>query len=115
VWRPEDLSLEREDDGRSDSVVTALVSTPAGLLRIKAEPEVEGTTLVLQRLHAHGEGRGPNASGPGNLRALADAVMERMGLDRIVAEGAVRTTGAHPGRRPGRLRFSRRARPGPAG
>jgi hypothetical protein len=115
VWRPEDLSFELEDDGTSDPVLTATVTTPSGLLRIMAEPEIHGTVLVLRGVHAHGEGGGPNAFGPGNLRIHADAVMERMGFDGIVVEGAVRTTGAGPGRRPGRLRFSRRVRPGPAG
>jgi hypothetical protein len=95
-------------------VVTVAFATPVGLSWMMAEPAVDGTILVLKGLHMHGDGEvGPNAVGPGSLRVLADAVMERMGFDGIVVEGAVRTTGANPDHRPGRVRFARRVRADP--
>jgi hypothetical protein len=114
VWRLGDLSFELDDEATSDPVVTAVVATPNGLLRFMAEPQVVGSTLVLKGLHTFGVGVVANAVGPANLRVVADMVMERMGFDGIVVEGAVRTTGANPGHRPGRIRFARRVRPVPA-
>ena len=63
VGRPGDLSFELEDDVTSGPVVTAAVVTPDGSLRSKAEPEIDGTVLVLRGLLTHGEGLGPNAVG----------------------------------------------------
>jgi hypothetical protein len=65
-------------------------------------------TLILRGLHL--EGKGPAQFGPGNLRKLADAVMEELGCDEIVMEGATRTTGANPGNRK-IYRFQRRVFP----
>jgi hypothetical protein len=62
----------------------------------------------LRQLHV--QGPGANAIGPGNLRSLAEVVMERLDFDALEIEGALRTTGASPGRRPRPLRFTRRPR-----
>jgi hypothetical protein len=92
-------------------VVTVVFVTPGGRLSVMAEPLKDGTTLVLQGLHIHGDhGVLPNTVGAANLRAIADVVMERMGFDGIVAEGAIRTTGANPHHRPAAIRFTRRIR-----
>jgi hypothetical protein len=72
-----------------------------------AELEEHGRTLRLIGLHI--QGAAANAIGVANLRVLADAVMEKMDYDAIEIEGAIRTTGAGPGRRPGCLRFTRRS------
>jgi hypothetical protein len=92
----------------SDPVVTVVVSTPDGTLKFMAEPEAQGSTLVLRGTHA--QDAHANAVGAGNLLVLAQALMERMGFDGLVVEGAIRTTGANPGRRPRLLRFTRRVR-----
>jgi hypothetical protein len=100
----------------SDPVVTIVVHTPGRVLRFMAEPEISGTTLILRGFHV--QDAWANAVGAANLRVLAQAVMERLELDGLVVEGAVRTSGANPGRRPGVLRFSCRVRtsaPGQSG
>ena len=73
-----------------------------------AELEEQDRTLRLVGLHI--QGAAANEVGVANLRVLIDAVMEKMDYDAIEIEGAVRTTGAGPGRRPGRLRFTYRPR-----
>jgi hypothetical protein len=42
-----------------------------------------------------------------DMRRVADLVMRELDYDSIIVEGAVRTTGARPGRRPRPLRFGR--------
>jgi len=112
VWNAADVSFDMVDDLTSDPVVTIIVRTPDGRLRVMAEPEMAGCTLILRRVHV--QDAWPNAIGVANLKMLARVVMERMDVDGLVVEGAFRTTGANPGRRPDILRFSRRVRPAPA-
>src|SRR3984885_4365666 len=95
----------------SDPVVTVLVLTPDGKLKFMADPEQQGTTLILHGTHVQ-DGHA-NAIGAGKLMALAQALMERMDYDAPVVEGAVRTTGANPGRRQAPMRFTRRVRAPP--
>jgi hypothetical protein len=113
MWRAEDVSFVLLDDETSDSVVTVEITVPGGRLLAMAEPLAMGRTLVLRALHMHGEGIGPNQVGTANLKILAGVIMERMDFDELVVEGADRTTGANPGRRPRPLRFARRAGPEP--
>lgn len=111
TWIASDLSFEIVDDATSDPVVTVIVSTPVGALHFMAEPEVQGTTLVLHSTHV--QGASANAVGVANLHALAQLVMERMNFDGLRVEGAVRTTGANPGHQPHVIRFTRRIRVAP--
>jgi hypothetical protein len=108
AWAASDIRFEILDDLSDDPVVAVTVVTPEGELRMMAEVEQDGTTLKLLGLHV--QGLKPNTVGPGNLRVIAEAVMERMGYDGLEIEGAVRTTGINPGHRPARLRFKRRVR-----
>ena len=100
---------------RWSGVVTARITSPAGVLDVMAEPSQHGRRLVLERLHMQGVDLGPCQFGLANLRALAQAVMERMDLGEIVIRGAVRTSGANPGRRPDERWFTRKAEAGTAG
>jgi hypothetical protein len=112
VRDPAAISFEIIDDLTADPVVTVVVATPDGTLRFMAEPEMARSALILRGVHV--QDAWANALGAGNLKVLARTVMERMELDGLVVEGALRTTGASPGRRPGVLRFSRSVRPAPA-
>jgi len=107
MWTRGDIAFDIIDDMTVDPVVTVLVSTPDGPLEFMAEPEAHGTTLVLHRLHVQSVRQ---AVGAANLMVLARALLEEMGFDEFVVEGAIRTTGANPGHRPRTLRFSRRVR-----
>jgi hypothetical protein len=112
MWASDSLSFELVGDLTSDPVVTVIVQTPDGDLRFMAEIIIEGAVMTLRGFHV--QGAAANAFGAGNLKVLARAVMERMNLDGLVVEGAPRTTGANPARRPGILRFSRDHRPSSA-
>jgi hypothetical protein len=108
-WSSRDILFEIVDDMTDDPVVTVRVGTPAGSLTFVAEPVVMGTTLLLRGTHVQ-DGL-PNKVGAGNLVLIAQALMEGMGFDGLVVEGAIRTTGANPGRRPRIMRFARRFKP----
>jgi hypothetical protein len=108
MWEPAQITFDLVDDMTTDPVVTVTVHTPAGVLKLMAEPERVGRTLVLHGLHL--QDLSPNAIGAANLIVLAHVVMQRMDIDELIVEGGLRTTGANPGRRPRVLRFSRRVR-----
>jgi hypothetical protein len=107
VWTAADIEIILDDDLTDDPVVTAHILTPAGELLVMAEVEVRNRELVLRGLHMHGVTLGPNEVGWPRLRQLAHAVMERVDVDAIVIEGAVRTSGARRGHVPRVLRFTR--------
>lgn len=112
TWRAVDIAIKFDDEQTDDPVVTVEISTPTGTVKAMAEPEdsADGRTLLLRRLHIHAINRGALQFGPGNLRKLADAVMEEFDYDETIIEGAARTTGATKDRRPV-LRFKRRIFP----
>jgi hypothetical protein len=60
-------------------VVTVFVSTPAGVLKVMAEPGWMGRALVLRGLHM--QDLRPNAVGAANLMVIAEAVMQRPDAD----------------------------------
>jgi hypothetical protein len=105
AWQ-DGISFEIIDDLSEDAVVTIVVETPAGGIKILAEPAFHGRSLVLRRTHM--QGPGANGVGASRLIALAQVMMDRMDCDEIIVEGAIRTTGAHPGHAPRILRFARR-------
>ncbi|WP_237480985.1 hypothetical protein [Lichenibacterium dinghuense] len=106
----EDVAIDLVDDLSGEGITTLLIRTPAGLIMAMGSPRREGSRLTVDGAHIQGFGIGANSVGPANLRVLADLVMERLGYDELVIRGAIRTSGAVPGRRPGDLRFARRDR-----
>jgi hypothetical protein len=109
AWRPDDITFEIDPEGTEDPVVTVRFGTPAGEIQMMAEVEEHDRTLRLIGLHI--QGLTPNEIGSTNLRVLADVVMSELDYDAIEVEGAPRTTGAGPGRRPRPIRFTRRLGP----
>lgn len=65
-----------------------------------------GGTITLNALHA--EGPGANVIGIEGLRLIAKEVLEFLNAEILEVHGAIRTTGAGPGRLPGRAVFRRR-------
>jgi hypothetical protein len=95
----------------SDSVVLARVETSVGTLDVLTEVTLIERKLVLSRLHVYGVNVDPNALGLVRVRHLVQEIMEDLDVDEITIEGAVRVTGAGPGRTPRRLRFTRKVSP----
>ncbi len=108
TWTTDDIQIEMEDELTDGDVVTARITTPAGALLVMAEVEPQGRELLLYGLHMQGETIRPNGLGPHRLRQLAQMLRELVDLDAIVIQGATRISGAHRGRLPRPLRFTRK-------
>jgi hypothetical protein len=98
-------------DESEGAIATARITTSVGTIMAMAEVMLEERRLALRGLHVHGEDVGVNELGVSGLRRIVVQVMEDLDVDEIVIEGAVRVTGAGPGRTPRRLRFARKVPP----
>ncbi|HTB43827.1 MAG TPA: hypothetical protein VK741_09400 [Acetobacteraceae bacterium] len=108
IWRKNEIAITFLDGLVEHPVVTVTIASPAGELRAMATPSQVGRSLILAGLHMHGELTSANQVGPANLIVLAQAVMEMMDVDELVVTAGLRTTGANPGPRQNRIRFTRR-------
>src|SRR5580704_5549820 len=95
-------------DESEGAIATARTATSVGTIMAMAEVMLEERRLALRGLHVHGEDVGVNELGVSGLRRMVAKVMEDLDVDEIVIEGAVRVTGAGPGRTPRRLQFTRK-------
>ncbi|EAU40970.1 hypothetical protein FP2506_18819 [Fulvimarina pelagi HTCC2506] len=102
----DDIEIVLDPSLSDDPIFTAEIRTPLGSLDVMARVTIEGRSLALDGTHIGGDPA--KTWGPAALRNLAQAVMEKLDVDEIIVVGAVRTTGANPGRTP-RLRRLRRA------
>jgi len=75
--------------------------------RVLAEVALDHRKLILTRVHVYGVDIEVNDLGVSGIRQVVRDALEELGVDEISIEGAVRTTGAGPGRAPRRLRFAR--------
>lgn len=108
MWSADDIRFTLLDDLSVGPVATVEIGTPNGILLVMGEPRAEARSLIVSGVHMHGTGIGPNGVGPRNLRVIVDALLREMDYDDVVLEGAVRTSGANPNRRPRPIRFTRR-------
>ena len=108
MWAIEDIDFTLVNDFSADPIATLEFRTPAGVVLVMGEPRRVERTLFVTALHIQGLYIGANSVGTANLRAMAEKVMD---YDAIVVQGAARTSGANPSRRPGLLRFARRRGP----
>jgi RHS repeat-associated protein len=71
---------------------------PRGEIRVLTEMVKEGDALVLRGMHMQGPGAG--TVGLRELREFARQLGKEQGVNRVIIEGATRTTGANPGHVP---------------
>jgi hypothetical protein len=75
-WAPGDITFSGFDAAATEGdVVTIRVKTPAGEIRVMAEIDLVGRTLIMNGTHMESHG-GPLSIGVANLRALAAAGMD---------------------------------------
>jgi hypothetical protein len=95
-------------DQSDENIVVARVATTVGTILVMAEIELSGQSLILSGVHIQGDDVKANEIGVAGLRRMIQEAMEELGVDEIVIIGAVRSTGANPGRAPRPLRFTRK-------
>jgi hypothetical protein len=110
-WTVADIEIAIVDEMSAGSILMERMSTPVGELVMMAEIESSGPELVLAGLHIQTETLRPNSLGWARLRQVARVVAEKVDVDAVIVKGAARTTGAHHGRIPGHLRFTRAISP----
>jgi hypothetical protein len=96
-WR-----VEEAEFGDAD-VVSVTISDGSVEIEFVAFVHLRGRVVTLQRLDI--QGPGPNIVGPAALRGLALWLKEFLDVDELRIEGAIRTSGASPGRRPAPIVF----------
>lgn len=84
--------LERDGD------VVELLARGSTTITVIAEMRLVGDTLILDRLHM--DGGGPGSSSIGELREMARELGRQQGAKEVMVFGAMRTTGASPGKVP---------------
>ncbi|KQT87130.1 hypothetical protein [Aurantimonas sp. Leaf443] len=111
--RADEIEILVDGSLSEDPIFTLTIRTPAGSLDVMTRVEISGRSLALFGLHIGGDPA--RTWGAAALAGLARAVMEKLDVDEILVVGAVRTTGANPGRqpRPRRLRRTSAPRPSP--
>jgi len=96
-WCLEELEID------AAGAVRAVLRNGEHAVEFVADFELGDRHAVLSGLHVYGAG--PNSLGTTGLRVLIRWVMEQLDVDELRIEGATRTSGASPGRRPTPLVF----------
>ena len=107
--QPDDIELILDADISEDPCLLFNVITPDGVLQLLGDVEMDRNHLVVRDLHIGGDAQ--VQWGWSKLRKLGGVIEEKFDVDYIEVHGAVRTTGANPGRRPGVVRLSCPAEP----
>jgi hypothetical protein len=103
VWTSTEIAVEIED--AEDRTMIATVRTPVGELKVIAEVQLVAGVLWARNVHV--QGLSPSALGRAGLNAVARKFLEEADAEALVVEGAARTTGANPHRRPRTFRYPR--------
>lgn len=108
---PDEIGIVVYWEDSEDPIFLVEVITPNGSLELLGEFEIGERNLVIRRAHLGGD---PSKKwGWTLLRQLGRAIAEKLDVDEIEIHGAVRSTGANPGRKPRVLRFPRSDEPQP--
>lgn len=83
---------------RDEDVMEVLIRASSGDVTVMAGFGMEGGTLVLRDLHIEGPGAGTLS--PARLRSFARELGRQEGAEKVIVQGAKRTTGANPGHHP---------------
>jgi len=105
----DELDILLDVDGSEDPYLIFDVATSDGVLQIMGEFIVSESHIVVKGMHLGGD---PSIKwGWSKLRALGRTIAEKLDVDYIEIHGAVRTTGANPGRHSSPVRLSGAPKP----
>lgn len=103
--RVEDIELVVDEQLSEDPCFIVEVITTHGRLMVMGEIVVFSDHLVIEGMHVGGDVA--RRWGWSRLRRIGRLIAEKLDVGYIEIRGAVRTTGASPGRKPGRVRLAR--------
>ena len=95
-----------------DDLIGACLTDGRHEIKLLAYVRIDGPVACIAELHV--QGAGAHSLGIGGIRGLARWTMEVLGVNELRIEGAARTSGAGPGRRPAPLVFRRAGHAGAA-
>ena len=95
-----------------DDLIGACLTDGRREIKLLAYVRIDGQVARVSELHV--QGAGPHSLGIGGIRGLVQWTMEVLDVDELRIEGAARTSGAGPGRRPAPLVFRRAGHAGAA-
>lgn len=107
--RADDLELILDAETSEDPCLLLAVVTPDGVLHLLCDVEIAEDYVVVNNLHIGGDAQ--VRWGWSKLRKLGRLIAEKLDVDYIEVHGAIRTTGANPGRRPSVVRLARAHEP----
>ncbi|MCA7119923.1 MAG: hypothetical protein LGL72_11070 [Acidibrevibacterium sp.] len=91
-----------------DQTIRVCIQHSGLTLEVVADVRINGEIMVASNVHIQGPGK--NCVGWPGLRQFAEDLIEELELDELRIEGAPRTSGAGPGRKPCPLVFRRQGR-----
>jgi RHS repeat-associated protein len=97
--KPADAPKLVEQDGNT---VDIAAQGEKGEIRIVADAQAEGDTLILDNAHIQGQGAG--TSSLGELRNVIQSIGRSVGAQEVIIRGQTRTSGARPGHKPREIR-----------
>lgn len=105
----DDIDIFVDADESEDPSLIMKVTTPYGDIDLLGEFEVYDDHVIVRRLHIQGSGKG--SMGVSKIREIGRVLVEKLNVEYIEIHGAVRTSGAGPGRRPGKIRLTGPVKP----
>jgi hypothetical protein len=107
----DDIEIIVDDQLSEDPIFLVQVITPLGILDLMAEVRLSPRSIEVHGLHVGGDAA--TRWGWSTLRRIGRLIAEKLDVDEINLYGAIRTTGANPGRRPRHWRIARASQPSP--
>ncbi|WP_420723157.1 hypothetical protein [Hwanghaeella sp. LZ110] len=106
MFTEKDIIVKYSEDMSAGDVVTLELQTPEGSLILMGNVTRFGRgVLLVEQVHIESVGASP--MNRKKLNVMAAVVMEELDVNTIEIQGAVRTSGANPGRRPKPFPFDR--------
>ncbi len=104
-----DIEIIIDEDESEDPSLIVKIKTPDGDLDLLGEVEMYDNHIIARRVHIQGGGKG--TMGWSKVREIGRLTAEKLDVEYIEIHGAVRSTGANPGRQPRKIRLSSPLKP----
>jgi hypothetical protein len=104
MWSSDDITFDMQFDHSEGHVWTVAIIVPGAIIELMGEVSEQADTFIAAGVHIQVSGTELVMTRK-NMKMIAQKIMEKMGYDHVIIEGAVRTSGARSGNRPRQFRF----------